>query len=153
EGSITELAAERADDADVARIEAANRQFAAARSSKDRLLLLQTNREFHFAIYAAGRHPTLMGLIEPLWARSGPCTLALVEELTQEQIGEGASPLHHDALEAIKARKPAQARKAIVADILATSTRYQLSWIRGHTDAESSQQPAPVAKKRGRKAF
>jgi DNA-binding GntR family transcriptional regulator len=125
EGSLTELATERATAEDIARIDKASQEFLAAGAAGDATLLLRKNREFHFSIYAAARHATLTALIEPLWARSGPCTLALFEDLTEEQIKRAASSLHHKAFEAIRRRKPAAARDAIVTDILATSKRYQ----------------------------
>jgi DNA-binding GntR family transcriptional regulator len=125
EGSMAELAAQRATPADIERIEAVSEEFQAAEAVRDPTLLLQKNREFHFAIYAAARHTTLMGLVEPLWARCGPCTLALFEEVSQEQLQRKASPLHHKALAAIRRRQSARAREAIVTDILATSTSYQ----------------------------
>jgi DNA-binding GntR family transcriptional regulator len=122
EGAIVELAAERANADDIARIESVDREFQDARVARDQL---RKNREFHFAIYAAAHHTTLMGLIEPLWVRCGPCTLALFEETSLDGLERGASPRHHEALEAIRLRQPARARAAIVADILATRNNYQ----------------------------
>ncbi len=84
EGSMAELAAQRATAADIERIEIVSREFQAAEANSDPTLP-QKNREFHFAIYAAARHATLMGLVEPLWARCGPSTLALFEEFGHEQ--------------------------------------------------------------------
>src|SRR5205814_8273260 len=56
EGQAARLAAQRADATDIERIEAANRQFLAAKATRDPTLLLHRNREFHFAIYAAAHH-------------------------------------------------------------------------------------------------
>jgi DNA-binding GntR family transcriptional regulator len=125
EGSMAELAAQRATADDIARIEAVSNEFQAAEAAGDPTQLLRKNREFHFSIYATARHATLMSLVEPLWARCGPCTLALFEEVSQEQLKRKASPLHHQALEAIRRREPQRAREAIVTDILATSNSYQ----------------------------
>lgn len=125
EGSMAELAAARASEADIERIEKIGEEFRAAEDARDPTLLLRKNREFHFSIYAAARHDTLMGLVEPLWARCGPCTLALFEEVSQEQLQRTASSVHHKALDAIRRRRPARAREAIVADIAATSKSYQ----------------------------
>ncbi|HWG70385.1 MAG TPA: GntR family transcriptional regulator [Steroidobacteraceae bacterium] len=125
EGNVARLAAERATAEDIARIEAAGRAFITAKNDSNPSLLNQRNREFHFAIYNAAHHATLMELIEPLWVRCGPCTLALFEELGHEQIRNAASTHHQSALEAIRGREPARAYEAIVADIRATSERYQ----------------------------
>lgn len=125
EGHMARLAALRATAENIAAIETALREFASARSAGDAAQLLRRNREFHFAIYAASNHDTLMSLVEPLWVRCGPCTLALFEELGPEQIRRSAAPPHRKALDAIRARRPAEAEEAVVSDIRAMSERYQ----------------------------
>jgi DNA-binding GntR family transcriptional regulator len=125
EGNLARLAAQRANEADLARIEATAREFGSAKVARDPTLLLQKNREFHFAIYAAAHQPTLMSMIEPLWVRCGPCMLVLFEEMGPEQVKKSASSPHRTAMDAISARRPAEAQQAIVADIRATSERYQ----------------------------
>lgn len=125
EGRMARLAAERADTEDLRRIEEAGRAFSAARASSSPTLINQKNREFHFSIYQAARQPTLMELIEPLWVRCGPCTVALFVELGAEKVKRGAVDQHRGILEAIRARHPAEAESAVIADIRATSERYQ----------------------------
>jgi len=125
EGFAARLAAERATAEDIARAEEAERDFLNAHESGDPSLLLERNRKFHFAIYAAARHETLLQLIEPLWVRCGPCTLALFEELTAERVKWGASTPHRKAVAALRRGRPEQAEAAIVSDIRATCTRYR----------------------------
>jgi DNA-binding GntR family transcriptional regulator len=125
EGHMAKLAAQRADEQDIERIEAAHRAFVTAKTAKDPSLLLQLNREFHFALYAAAYHATIMSLIEPLWVRSGPCMLTLFEELGTDQIKRGATNPHRSAVDAVKARRGAEAQQAVIADIRATSERYR----------------------------
>lgn len=125
EGRITSIAAERATKDDIAAIEQAERAFLSAREANDPTMLLQRNREFHFAVYAAARHTTLMQLIEPLWVRCGPCTLALFEELTTGQVKRNASSRHRSVIAALRTRNADQAEEAIVADIRATCERYR----------------------------
>lgn len=125
EGNLARLAAQRAEESDLARIDAANREFSSAKVARDPMLLLQKNREFHFAIYAAAHQPTLMSMIEPLWVRCGPCTFTLFEESGPEQVKKSATHPHRAVVDAIRARRPAEAQQAIVADIRATSERYQ----------------------------
>jgi DNA-binding GntR family transcriptional regulator len=60
-----------------------------------------------------------------LWVRCGPSTLTLFEELGPEHIRKSATNPHKTAVDAIRARRPAEAQQAIVADIRATSERYQ----------------------------
>ena len=132
EGHMARLAAERADPADLERIEQASRAFPTARGGSP-TVIQQRNREFHFAIYQAARQSTLMELIEPLWVRCGPCTVALFVDLGAEKVKRGAVDQHREILEAIRARRPAEAEKAVVADIRATSERYQ-KYRREHAD-------------------
>jgi len=76
---------------------------------------LAWNREFHFTLYTASNMPTLVKLIESLWLQAGPLL-----HLQQRVFAAKKSPVyihHHRALDAIKARKPSQARDAIVSDI------------------------------------
>jgi DNA-binding GntR family transcriptional regulator/AraC-like DNA-binding protein len=124
EGEMTRLAAQRADANDIARMEEVSRAFSSVEAGSP-TQLNRLNREFHFAVYAGAHHGTLMGLIEPLWVRSGPCTLALFEELGPEQVKRGASAHHLQALDAIRSRRPSEAQAAIAQDIRATSDRYQ----------------------------
>jgi DNA-binding GntR family transcriptional regulator len=125
EGSITRIATHRATKEDIERMELAERAFLSAREANDPTMLLHRNREFHFAVYSAARHATLMQLIEPLWVRCGPCTLSLFEDLTTIEVKRNASSRHRGVIAALRARKPAQAEQAIVADIRATCERYQ----------------------------
>jgi DNA-binding GntR family transcriptional regulator len=126
ESHITRLAAQRADATDIERIETANREFLSAKASRDPTLLLRRNREFHFAIYGAAHHTTLMGLIEPLWVRCGPCMLALFEDLGVDEIKKGASSPHRAVLQALKAGRETEAAQAIAIDIRATIDRFRL---------------------------
>ncbi|MGH8320051.1 MAG: GntR family transcriptional regulator [Steroidobacteraceae bacterium] len=125
EGHMARLAAERADADDIRRIERASQRFHFADTPSVAKVVQQWNREFHFAIYEAAHHEELMKLIEPLWVRCGPCTVALFENLSSEQIAQAAMERHDEALKAIRARRPAEADRAIVADIRATSEAYQ----------------------------
>lgn len=125
EGFAARLAAERATPEDIARAEEAEHAFLNAHETGDPSLLLERNRKFHFAIYSAARHETVLQLIEPLWVRCGPCTLALFEELTAERVKWGASTPHRKAVDALRRRKPDQAEAAIVRDIRATCNRYR----------------------------
>lgn len=133
EGHMARLAAERADEADLERIEQASREFLSAKVPSAPRVIQQRNREFHFAIYEAARQPTMLELIEPLWVRCGPCTVALFVDLGVEKIKRGATTHHQQALEAIRARRGSEAQEAIIADIRATSERYQ-KYRREHTE-------------------
>lgn len=144
EGHMARLAAERADSDDLERIEQASRAFLSAKVPSAPTVIQQRNRDFHFSIYEAAHQPTMLELIEPLWVRCGPCTVALFVDLGAEKIKRGATTHHQEALEAIRARRAAAAEEAIVADIRATSERYQ-KYRREHPDFFAANRPARTA--------
>jgi DNA-binding GntR family transcriptional regulator len=125
EGHLGALAAERADSADLDRIDEANEQFISARATQDPTLTLRRNREFHFAIYAAAHNPTLFKLVEPLWVRCGPSMLGLFEGLGPTHIRRVASKTHQTIVDGLRTRNATAARRAIVDDIQATSAVYR----------------------------
>lgn len=125
EGHAATLAAERAKPLDIKRIETALEAFNSCKSGDNNSLIQLRNREFHFAIYAAAHQATLMGLIEPLWVRCGPCTLTFFEYLGSHAIKHSASDRHHKAFAAIRAGRTDEAKDAIIADIRATDELYQ----------------------------
>ena len=70
------------------------------------------------------RQPTLMELVEPL----GPLRTVYGSLVRGPRRGEDqgrGTDQHRAILEAIRARRPAEAHHAVVADIRATSERYQ----------------------------
>jgi DNA-binding GntR family transcriptional regulator len=144
EGHMARLAAERAGEQEIERIEQASRAFLSARVPSAPTVIQQRNRDFHFAIYEAAHQPTMLELIEPLWVRCGPCTLALFVDLGPEKIKRGATTHHQQALEAIRARRPDAAEKAIAADIRATSERYQ-KYRREHAEFFTASRRATAA--------
>ena len=73
------------------------------------------NREFHFTLYKASRMPRLVSMIEGLWLQIGPLLILPVTEIRDRRPAAWAH--HHAALEALKARRPAKVRQAIIGDI------------------------------------
>jgi DNA-binding GntR family transcriptional regulator len=77
--------------------------------------VLAWNREFHFTLYNASNMPMLVKMIESLWLQAGPLL-----HLQQRVFAARKSSVyvrHHQALQAIEARKPTQVRDAIAGDI------------------------------------
>jgi len=86
-----------------------------AKTASSHTETLAWNREFHFTLYTASNMPTLVKMIESLWLQAGPLL-----HLQQRVFAAKKQPVyvrHHHALQAIKERKPAQVREAIVGDI------------------------------------
>src|SRR5579863_5804233 len=60
EGAAVRVAAKKADKGDIARMTAIAKEVEAAIAARDASVALQKNREFHFCVYAAARHETLV---------------------------------------------------------------------------------------------
>lgn len=123
EGLATELAAERISEGDLCALEELEARHAATARLRDVYEMLERNRDFHFAIYAAAHSPVLMNLIESLWLRYGPFMRLLSQRIapqlergTHEPFQQG----HRAIVEAIRARDAAQARAGICRDIEGT---------------------------------
>ncbi len=77
-------------------------------------LYLENNWRFHSLIYQAAQRPTLLGIIERLWLRTGPLVrLAIGKAGHLDQ----SMTFHAAALEALRARDPRAAREAVIRDI------------------------------------
>ncbi len=123
EGLATELAAERISEADLCALEELEARHAATARLRDVYEMLERNRDFHFAIYAAANSPVLTNLIESLWLRYGPFMRLLSQRIapqfengTHEPFQQG----HREIVEAIRARDGTRARAAICRDIEGT---------------------------------
>lgn len=58
--------------------------------------MLQANHRFHFALYEAAESHHLIGIIETLWAKSGPLLRALSETAAAPPPSDDAQADHHD---------------------------------------------------------
>lgn len=77
-------------------------------------LYLENNWRFHSLIYQAAQRPTLLGIIERLWLRTGPLVrLAIGKAGHLDQ----SMNCHAAALEALQARDSKAAREAVIRDI------------------------------------
>jgi len=115
EPAIAALAAARADDADIARIEGVLEQFAGAMSDLPRLAELDVG--FHQALCAATRNPLFTVMLEPLGQLLAEDRLTGLMQLSPEN-----ALAHHRAIfAAIAARKPELAAKRMRAHLEATN--------------------------------
>lgn len=113
EGLAAELACANASPALVRELTAINAQLQQAIKQRNILECLEMNQRFHFTFYAAARSPILAPLIESLWLQAGPI---LYISLTDSDMPWDAVQ-HEHLLAAIKSKRPAAARRAIVRDI------------------------------------
>lgn len=129
EGRAAALACEQMSAADLVEIRAANERNGTAVVAGDLPALLRANQEFHFCIYEAARSELLFGMIEQLWQQSGPYISALIHAqhtITQpEELHEIALVHHIELIEALDARDPVAASKAMSADIVDAAQWYR----------------------------
>jgi DNA-binding GntR family transcriptional regulator len=129
EGLAAELACANATPALIRELTAINSRLQQAISRRKILECLEMNQRFHFTFYAAARSPILAPLIESLWLQVGPI---LYTSLTDSDMPWDAVQ-HEHLLSAIKSRRPAAARRAIVRDIGETAkSLLRLSTFNGH---------------------
>lgn len=123
EGLAAELACERLSEETLQQLAALEARHSATAELKDVYEMLERNRDFHFAIYAAADAPVLLNLIESLWLRYGPY-MRLLSESIAPGLGKGAhEPFlrgHREIVDAISARDAVRAGKAVATDISAT---------------------------------
>lgn len=79
---------------------------------------IEANRNLHFCLYKAADMPILLGMIENIWLQISPLfSLSMSSELRQSQTWESFNH-HANLLNALKGKKPKEAKKAIISDIL-----------------------------------
>ncbi|WP_353150005.1 GntR family transcriptional regulator [Pollutimonas bauzanensis] len=119
EGYAAEQAARNAPTSLIPQLRSLNTQLAeemgAADHNKSSMVLL--NKELHFRIYQSAGMPMLLKIIESLWLKSGPILnydLLAGSQRTSKKIAVA----HHEKLiNALEARQPAAAKKALHDDI------------------------------------
>lgn len=74
---------------------------------------MRANHEFHFTIYRAQPHVTLVRLIETLWLQFGPYMRVVYDRYDGKQLADQ----HARAIRAIRRRRPAELADAVLADI------------------------------------
>jgi DNA-binding GntR family transcriptional regulator len=95
---------------------ALQRDFIAC-TSTDPKRAASLNRKFHFAILEASRMPILINTVESFWVITGPI-LQVFHVKTQGLDYSGGQHRHEGVLEALHARDPEAATKAIQADLV-----------------------------------
>lgn len=129
EGLAAELACANSTAALVRELAVLNSRLRQAIKQRNILECLEMNQRFHFTFYAAARSPILAPMIESLWLQVGPI---LYISLTDSDMPWDAVQ-HENLLGAIKSRRPAAARRAIVRDIGETAkSLLRLSMFNGH---------------------
>ncbi len=101
------------DDAALEHLEVVDDAIGIAFENGDVEAYMRANHEFHFTIYRAQPYPTMVQLIETLWLQFGPYMRVVYDRYG----GVHLADQHARAIQAIRARRPADLSKAILADI------------------------------------
>jgi DNA-binding GntR family transcriptional regulator len=117
EGLAAEMACANSSLVLIRQLTAINTKLHEAIKTRNILGCLEMNQEFHFTLYGAARSAILLPLIESLWLQAGPI---LYLSLTDSDMPWNAH-YHDELITALKARRPAAARQAIVRDIGGTA--------------------------------
>jgi len=118
EGTVAATAAARADESLPEELVRLNTAMLSASREGDPQKVLSMNKEFHFALYAAGSTPISMEIIANLWLIAGPHLAAVIRETAAEHSEEEMISDHHlDLIEAVRRNEPSLARTAIAGDI------------------------------------
>ncbi len=114
EGYAAELAATRVSAEELAHLTDLVEQMDQLLDRRKARAYLLANGAFHLAIYRAARSETLLRVIEALWLQIGPSFINL---FTDRDMTLRLNDHHRAALEALRRRDPAGARKAVQDDI------------------------------------
>lgn len=101
------------DHAAIEHLEEVDEAIGVALDTGDVERYMSANHAFHFTIYRAQPHPTLVQLIETLWLQFGPYMRVVYDRYEGGRLADQ----HAMAIEAIRRRRPADLSRAILADI------------------------------------
>jgi DNA-binding GntR family transcriptional regulator len=97
----------------VQRLEVVDEAIGVALVNGDVEAYMRANYEFHFTIYRAQSHPTLVQLIETLWLQFGPYMRVVYDQYD----GEHLADRHAEAIRAIRRHRADDLAHAILHDI------------------------------------
>jgi DNA-binding GntR family transcriptional regulator len=115
EGAAAEAAATRITEAELRELEKIQAAFVKAAAVDPKLASFH-NRQFHFAIMAAARLPTVYAIVESLWVSMGPL-LQIFHIKTPRRDLTKRRHRHAQVLRALAQHDPEKARFALQADI------------------------------------
>lgn len=114
EGTAAEAAAPRLTDQDVARLQALHEEIERFTEAGHYKAVMETNRDFHFQLYASAGMPMLLRLVEGCWLKSGAYINVIYPAFGDAR--EGIDN-HAAAVAAARRRDAGALRRAIEDDI------------------------------------
>lgn len=115
EGMAAHRTAEIVTPEQIEEFEALNERFSAAAATQPQQAS-RINRDFHFRILKMAGMPYVESICENMWALMGPFLRTFHEEMPVRQL-TGRSHKHYQFIDALKARDPEAARKAMQEDV------------------------------------
>lgn len=146
EGALAERAAALVSASGVEALEATHRAFVRA-WGRDPHEASRHNRDFHFALAAAGDMPIVMAVIEKMWTMMGPSIHMLHTGLKPRRVSVETHP-HWAVLEALRRGDGAAAREAIQEDIRLSDA--VIEWAERHHASTPEEAPLATGTRRPR---
>lgn len=92
------------------------------RAKPDVGLIVQLNKQLHFAVYRASGMPQLVGLIESIWLQIGPVINLDMMRAGSSRLTEAPAIRHHgDLLKGLQNHSAEQSRAGLAADLLSAA--------------------------------
>ncbi len=133
EGAAAAAAARRITAREIEQLTRLQEQFIKASATHPRDAA-RRNRDFHFALLAAGQLPNLSAIVEAMWVRMGPLLNTFHAKVPRRNIFNNKHP-HFRVLEGLKAGDPEVASGAIQEDIR-WGERVLTEWMSGRSVEE-----------------
>lgn len=141
ESAAVEIAAVNIGPKDLANLVRVNSKFTQAEASHNAEQQLRYNREFHFGIYGHCRLPTLLAMIENMWASMGPILRAFYEsEKTEGSYDQGHNQ-HELLLDALERHDAFAAVEAIRTDMMSAAPAIE-RFLKAHEAMQETQSAA-----------
>jgi DNA-binding GntR family transcriptional regulator len=142
ESMATRYAAQKATPALIARLTDLNDRMRTAVFEKDVEALLDSNKTFHFTIYAAAEMPQLFEIIQGLWLRTGPYLRAAYRSVPgAERHFLDGTRVHQRVILAMEQGNVQRAGANIALDIGFTARRFGPKIAQLYSAAEQTAQP------------
>jgi DNA-binding GntR family transcriptional regulator len=92
------------------------------RSKPDVSVIVQLNKQLHFAIYRASQMPQLVGMIESIWLQIGPVLNLDLMRAKSTRLTEAPAIRHHgDLLKGLQRRSIEDCRAGLTGDLLSAA--------------------------------
>ena len=145
EGEAAAIAAQKATSSQIDHVEKINDTFFSSLRDGDPHQASELNREFHLAVVRIAEMPSLLAIVETMWARMGALIHRINLNLRSSQ-AYGADHNHYGVITGLRTADAELARKSIQNDIQFGRIGTQLP-----IQTDSTLEPAPPSRQRTRR--